>query len=192
MLQLQMYNYFLRNSSSATDLLFFAFSLKMQMPGPFIYIFRRFVYKALENLKWSFPTTRTRDSITSGDLKSGDSLFFATPRNSMNPDPSPPLTNMGMTKDIIWSFTSSIYYQTSRLSFWCQKYRCKNAPETVLWIRKIQVLSLKWAKSQTKAQKSSNDDPYLGDMVTRTGDWQIGVVCGTLPDNLEELARMQN
>ena len=35
---------------------------------------------------------------------------------------------------------------------------CRNVPETVLRIRKIQVLSKTWAKSQTKAQKSSKDE----------------------------------
>ena len=34
----------------------------------------------------------------------------------------------------------------------------KNTPETVLQARKIQVLREKWAKSQTKAQKSLKDD----------------------------------
>ena len=39
---------------------------------------------------------------------------------------------------------------------------CKNAPETVLQIRKIQVQGKKWAKSQTKAQKSLRDDFIRG------------------------------
>ena len=56
------------------------------------------------------------------------------------------------------------------------------APETVLWIRKIQVLSWKWAKSQTKAQKSSNDNfiqetwwpvQETGRLVSYPGDSQI-------------------
>ena len=89
MLQLQMYNYFLRNSSSATDLLFFAFSLKMQMPGPFINIFRRFVYKALENLKWSSPTTRTRDAITSWRSKIWRLSLFRYP-TEIQWTPTPP------------------------------------------------------------------------------------------------------
>ena len=63
MLQLQMYNYFPRNSSSAMIYWFFAFSLKMQMPGSFADIFRRFVNKALENLKWSSPTARTNHTF---------------------------------------------------------------------------------------------------------------------------------
>ena len=36
--------------------------------------------------------------------------------------------------------------------------KCKNAPETVLWVRKIHILRTKWATSQTKAQKRSKDD----------------------------------
>ena len=39
----------------------------------------------------------------------------------------------------------------------------------LLRVRKIQVLSKKLAKSQTKAQKSSG-------LVTRTGEWEIGAV----------------
>ena len=39
----------------------------------------------------------------------------------------------------------------------------------LLRVRKIQVLSQKLAKSQTKAQKSSG-------LVTRTGEWEIGAV----------------
>ena len=39
----------------------------------------------------------------------------------------------------------------------------------VLRVRKIQVLSKKLAKSQTKAQKSSG-------LVTHTGEWEIGAV----------------
>ena len=72
------------------------------------------------------------------------------------------------------------------------KYRCKNAPETVQWMRKIQVLRWKCATSQTKAQKSSKDDSVNpGDMVTRTGDREISVVSGRLLDNPGELACMK-
>ena len=43
-----------------------------------------------------------------------------------------------------------------------------------------------------KAQKSSKDDSVNpGDMVTRTGDREIGVVSGRLPDNPGELACMR-
>ena len=83
---------------------------------------------------------------TSEDLKSGDCLFFTTrlpprefqwtptpPKNWLSPQPP-----VGMTYDIIWRLT------------WCTCYQ-NNAPETVPWIRKIQVLSWKLAKSQTKS-----------------------------------------
>ena len=49
------------------------------------------------------PYTPFTEMPTSGDLKSGDSLFFTTPPgNSINHrPPSLPPTKMGMTKDII-------------------------------------------------------------------------------------------
>ena len=65
----------------------------------------------------------------------------------------------------------------------------KNAPETVLQIRKIEVLSLNWAKSRNKAQKSSKDDfireiwwpvretgrsaPYRGDSRIIRESWRV-------------------
>ena len=65
----------------------------------------------------------------------------------------------------------------------------KNAPETVLQIRKIEVLSLNWAKSRNKAQKSSKDDfireiwwpvretgrsaPYPGDSRIIWESWRV-------------------
>ena len=79
---------------------------------------------------------------TSGDLKSGDYLFFTTPppRFQRRPPHPPPQGQidpapMGMAQDIIWSLTWGTYYQTLRPSFWCQSNHCqwlnmgKNAPE---------------------------------------------------------------
>ena len=137
---------------------------------------------------WPIPAFPNAEMPTSWDLKSGDSLFFTTPTLQISTDPphnkltQPP---MGMAQDFIWSLTWIAYYQNSRSSFWCRNNlcqwlnTCKNAPETVLRIRKIRVLRKQWATSQTKAQKRTRDDfirgiwrpvresgrsvPYLGD-----------------------------
>jgi len=62
---------------------------------------------------------------------------------------------------------------------------------TVLRIRKIQILSKKWPKSQTKAQKAQKTiNLYLGDLVTRMGEQEIGAVFWRLLDNPGELACM--
>ena len=93
------------------------------------------------------------ETPTSGDLKSGDSLFFTTPppEFQQTPSPTPPdkLTQppMRMTLDIAWSLT---WIHTAKIRNHCFDARnnlcqwlntCKNAPETVWWRRKIQVLS---------------------------------------------------
>ena len=84
-LQLQMYKYFPRNSLSAMIYWFFAFSLKMQMPGAFTDIFRRFVNKALENSKWSSPTTRTNRTFhTWGGWGLHEGEGVGTPHNGLN------------------------------------------------------------------------------------------------------------
>ena len=44
---------------------------------------------------------------TSGDLKSGDSLFFTTPRNSMNPAPPPPFPSPHPRQ--IWKSLRTLY-----------------------------------------------------------------------------------
>ena len=66
---------------------FFAFSLKMQMPGSFTDIFRRFVNKALENLKWSSPTARTNHTFHAWGgwgLHEGEGVGVGTPHNGLN------------------------------------------------------------------------------------------------------------
>ena len=72
-----------------------------------------------------------------------------------------------VTRNILWQWLNT----------------CKNAPETILRRTKIQVLSLKWTKSQTKAQK-------MGDMVTCKGEREVSAVSRRLPDNLGEFACM--
>ena len=73
---------------------------------------------------------------------------------------------------------------------------CKNAPETVVQITKIQFLRKKWAKSQTKAQKSLRDAfirqiwwpaqergrsvPYPGDSKIIQESWHVWLTCTLL------------
>ena len=97
---------------------------------------------------------------TSGDLKSGDCLFFTTPRN-FNDCPPPP-KNWPSPQ---WEWLRTLYdvlhdvhtikirnHRFDARNNLCQWLNtCKNAPETVLRIKKIHVLSYKWAKSQTKS-----------------------------------------
>ena len=84
---------------------------------------------------------------TSGDLKSGDSLFITpSPRISMDP----PSTNWSSPK---WEWLTTLYellheVHTIKIHHFdarnnlCQWLNvCKNAPETLPRIRKIQVLS---------------------------------------------------
>ena len=63
---------------------------------------------------------------TSGDLKSGDCLFFYFPPRKI--DPAPNGNDLG-------------HYMTSYMMLEIIFVNNKNAPETVLRIRKIQVLS---------------------------------------------------
>ena len=123
---------------------------------------------------------------TSGELKSGDPLFSTTtlpppPRKFNEPyHSSPPLINMGMIEDIMWSLTWSTNYHNLWYHFdarnnlchdqWLN--RCKNAPETVLRIRKFKF----WAKNglnlklgHRKAQKMILSGTY-GDLYGRLGD----------------------
>ena len=88
---------------------------------------------------------------TSGDLKSGDCRFFTTPPEiqRLPPrkiDPAPNGNDLGhymkiymmyiLSKfEIIFLMLEIIVFMTKILN------TCKNAPETVLQIRKIQVLS---------------------------------------------------
>ena len=54
------------------------------------------------------------------------------------------------------------------------------------------MLRKKWAKSQTKAQKRSKDDFFfnLGDLMTHTGEREIGAISRRFTDNPGELACM--
>ena len=93
---------------------------------------------------------------------------------------SPPLINMGMIEDIMWGLTWTTNYQNLWYHFdarnnlchdqWLN--RCKNAPETVLRIRKFKF----WAKNglnlklrHRKAQKMILSGTY-GDLYGRLGD----------------------
>ena len=93
--------------------------------------------------------------------KIGRLSFFhhpPAPQNFNNPPARKiDLAPNGNDLDIIWCLTWCTYYQNSNHRFdarnnlcqWLNK--CKNAPETVLRIKKIHVFSYKWAKSQTKS-----------------------------------------
>ena len=65
--------------------------------------------------------------------------------------------------------------------------RCKNAPETVLRTRDYEKEKFTfWAKSGLNLKQGTEKLKrwfYPGDMVTRTGDREIGVVSVRLPDN---------
>ena len=68
---------------------------------------------------------------------------------------------MGMTYDFIYEVLHEVHTIKIRNHHFvarnnlCERLNmCKNAPETVLRIRKIQVLRGKWATSQTKALKA--------------------------------------
>ena len=99
---------------------------------------------------------------TPGDLKSGDSLFYSPPDKLTQPP-------MGMTQDIIYEVLHEVHTIKIRNHHFvardksifvardnlCERLNtCKNALETVLQKRKIQVLRGKWAKSQTQEQKA--------------------------------------
>ena len=134
---------------------------------------------------------------TSADLKSGDSLFFTTPsefQRTPTPTnwPSPEWEWLRTLNGVLHEvhtikFRNHRFDARNNLCEWLNT--CKNAPETVLRIRKIEVLSLNWAKSRTKAQKSSKDDfireiwwpvresgrsaPYLGDSRISRETWRV-------------------
>ena len=97
---------------------------------------------------------------TSGDLKSGASLFFFTnhPTNWPSPQCECFRTLYEVLHEVHTIKTRNHSFDArNNLCQWLNT--CKNASETVMWIRKNQVLSYKWAKSQAiKAQKSSKDD----------------------------------
>ena len=101
-------------------------------------------------------------------------------------DPAPNVNDLehymkSYKKYVLSKFAIIILLQRNILWQWLNT--CKNAPENILQRRKIQVLSLKWTKSQTKAQK-------MGDMVTCKGEREISAVSRRLPDNLGEFACM--
>ena len=115
---------------------------------------------------WKKKNGSISEMPTSGDLKSGDSLFFTTlPPRKFN---EPPLPNPNKYGNDIGHYMKSYlkicdhrFDARNNLFQWLN--RCKKALETVLRIRKFQVLSLKWAESQTRAQKSSKDD-FIGEI----------------------------
>ena len=64
----------------------------------------------------------------------------------------------------------------------------KNAPETELWIKENSNFQRKWDKFQIKAHSEKLITRfYAGDLVTRMGDQEIGVISERLPDNPGEL-----
>ena len=73
---------------------------------------------------------------TSGDLKSGDCPFFPSPPEFHRHPPSPPKKNCGTLYDILHD-VHTVKSRMLEIIF----VNDKNAPETVLRIRKIQVLS---------------------------------------------------
>ena len=54
----------------------------------------------------------------------------------------------------------------------------QKCPRNRITNKKISSFELKWAKSQTKAQKSSKDDFIRETVMTRMGDREIGGVFG--------------
>ena len=124
----------------------------------------------------------------SGDLRSEDTLFFTTPSRNFNRparqiDPTPNGNDLGhymksYRKDILSKF--AIIVLMPEIIFVSKWIRAKMPHTDVLRMRKIHILSKKWAKSQTKAQKSSKNDfireiwwpirergrsvPYLGEL----------------------------
>ena len=80
---------------------------------------------------------------TSGDLKSGDSLFFTTP-TPRQIDRAPNGNGLGLNmksymKYILSKFT--IIVLDAEINNLCQwLHVCKNAPETVFRIKKIHIL----------------------------------------------------
>ena len=109
-------------------------------------------------------THSTAEMPTSGDLKSGVYLFCTTPNGFprfRQIDPAPNGNDLwhymkSYMRYILSKFTTTVLNVRNNLWQWLNT--CKNAPETILRIRKIQVLSKQWAKSQTKALKSSKDE----------------------------------
>ena len=88
---------------------------------------------------------------TSGDPKSGDCLFFTTPPSPprWKIDPAPNRNDLGHYMTTYMMYILSKFDARNNLCQWLNT--SKNAPETVLRIRKIQVFSKKSAKSQTKS-----------------------------------------
>ena len=106
---------------------------------------------------------------TSGDVKSGDYLFFTTP---------PPGFQWRPLKDKLtqpqWEWLKTLYevlHEIHTIKLRDHRFDAKiiivsdqilvkmpQKPLTVLRIRKIQILRKKWRKSQTKARKRSKDD----------------------------------
>ena len=108
---------------------------------------------------------------TSGDLKSGDSLFFTTPPPEIQwtPSSAPPFHNPDKCGNHLGHYIKSyMKYILSKFAIdvfiWCQKSSLsvtkqeQKCPRNRTTNKKNSSFELKWAKSQTKAQKSSKDD----------------------------------
>ena len=139
---------------------------------------------------------------TSGDLRSGDCPLFTTP------SPPPPSKNWSSPQ---WEWLRTLYdvlHYVHTIKIWNHRFdagnnlcqwlnTCKNAPETVLQIRKIiQVLSWKWAKSQTKSvlffTKYSiftvDVKLKVGHLCTKAGERETRQKSVSLPPKAGELA----
>ena len=101
------------------------------------------------------------EMLTSGNLKSGDPLFFTIPTRQIST--TPPAANWPSPQ---WEWLRTLYevlhdVHTIKIHDHCFNaeiiYTSKNAPEPVLRKTKIHILRKKRGTYQTKAQKRSKD-----------------------------------
>ena len=123
-------------------------------------------YPVPHGMKASKEIRELAEMPTSGDVKSGDYLFFTTPPPGFQwrPPPGPSRTNLP-------SPNRNVLHEMHTIKLRDHRFDAKiiivsdqilvkmpQKPLTVLRIRKIQILRKKWCKSQTKAQKRAKDD----------------------------------
>ena len=134
---------------------------------------------------------------TSGDLKSGDSLFFTIPIPRVSTEPPSPekiaLAPNGIglghmksyMKYILSKFTLIVLMPTESLSATKYVQKCvRNRPTN----KKNSHFEGKMGYISNYSTEKIKRWFYPGDLVTRTGEREICVVSGRLPDNPEELA----
>ena len=103
---------------------------------------------------------------TSGDLKSGDSLFFTIPIPRVSTEPPLPRENCP-SPQWDWLRTYEVLHEVHTIKIhahcvdadriFCQRETVRNRPTN----KKNSHFEGKWATSQTKAQKRSKDDFIL-------------------------------